>query len=217
MSLPTHSSSPSLAYVMMTGGLIRRWVQVATPTPSDLTLAMPVQLPLDVLLHVLTFAPPPTLASLSVVCYDLHPSATRLLYSEITLASSQRTYELFFRSHASKADGPCSRTRTLRLDALSGQASRDNDAPLDLPYIPSTLFPSLYSLELDSSSRTLSLVLPILITLNPIGVLIRPSGDGLNYAFLPHLAMSGWTNLQTLDVTSTDLHPPQVRPLSRSF
>lgn len=175
----------------------------------------PAQLPHDVLLHLLAFASPPTLAAFCTVDRVLGAAATRHLYAAVSLGGHRRMYELFFRAHASRSGGddddggPCRQTAELH---LNGTDDDDGGLP-DLPHIPRSLFPALERVEVDSAARTLAAVLPILITLDPAARVVfrSPAADELSYAFLPHLALAEYGRVQTVEIRNVDLHPPQVR------
>jgi len=172
-----------------------------------------VDLPFDVLLHVVTFASRSTLAALCPVDRLLGAAASRRLYASIVLGGHPRAYTSFFAAHAARGpDGPCRFTTELHLDGLGSAPGWP-----DLPHIPISLFPALERVEVDSSPRTLTAVLPILITLNPRHLIVRsPAADELTYSFLPHLALKDYTKLERLDLKQVDLHPPQVCPHARA-
>lgn len=165
-----------------------------------------VQLPLDVLLHVITFASRPTLAALSAVDRLLGSAASKRLYACVILGGSPHAYTSFFVAHGSRAsDGPCRHTTELHLNDLGPTRGWP-----DLPHISTTLFPALERVELDSAPKTLTAGLPILITLNPRQLVIRsPPGNELGYAFLPHLALKDYVRLEELVIQQSDVHPPQ--------
>ena len=167
-----------------------------------------VVLPPDVLLHVVIFASPPTLAALCLVDRLLGASATKRLYATVALGGRPEVYTRFFVAHAGRAgeDSPCRFTDDLHLNSLGSSPGSP-----DLPHISTALFPNLERVELDSTPRTLTACLPILITLNPRHLVVRsPAANELTYSFLPHVALQDCTRLERLDLWQVDLHPPQV-------
>lgn len=200
---------------------------------------------------------PSTLATICLLSKAIHTSATRQLYLSITLSGSPRTYQLFFDAHGdSPRNGvvsPCSYTKRLFLGrhflprkASSSAAVKEKTvsslytpqstsdeggyqwSDLHLPPVPSSLFPNLETLHLDVYRTHLASILPILITLNPVHLVISPFWPPLDSsnprpdlthprpptetasAYLPHSAFSGFTRLRTATILSTDLHPPSL-------
>lgn len=194
---------------------------------------------LDILTYLLPYLEsfPSTLATLCLLSSSSNPSATRRLYTSITLGGSPTTYQLFFAAHGSDrppgtGPSPLRHTRhlSLRRHFLPADTSPYTGpetvtslyaplwdpegvqlADLHLPTISSTLFPNLDSLHLDVHRTHLASILPILVTLNPVTLLISPTPftpDETASAYIPHIAFDGYTRLETAKIISTDLHPP---------